>query len=188
VDTYDKVHLVPFGEYLPLRRVFDSLGLRQFVHVPGGFEPGALRQALRAPGFPLAAPLICYEAIFPGAVTPPAPSERPAVLLNVTNDGWFGDTPGPRQHFAQARLRAIEEGLPLVRAANTGVSAVVDAYGRVLELLPVGVEGVIDAPLPLPAEPTVFSRHPFLAPFALWALTLGLALWIRRPGPRRRHG
>jgi apolipoprotein N-acyltransferase len=106
----------------------------------------------------------------------------------VTNDGWFGDTPGPRQHFAQARLRAIEEGLPLVRAANTGVSAVVDAYGRVLELLPVGVEGVIDAPLPLPAEPTVFSRHPFLAPFALWALTLGLALWIRRPGPRRRHG
>ena len=101
---------------------------------------------------------------------------RPSVLLNVTNDGWFGDTPGPRQHFAQARLRAIEEGLPLVRAANTGISAVVDAYGRVLESLPVGVEGVVDTSLPLPAPATIFSRHPVLAPSILWVITLGLAL------------
>ncbi len=156
VDTYDKAHLVPFGEYLPLRRVFDALGLRQFVHVPGGFEPGTSRGFLRAPGFPPAAPLICYEAIFPGEVIPQGASARPSVLLNVTNDGWFGDTPGPRQHFAQARLRAIEEGLPLVRAANTGISAVVDAYGRVLGSLPVGVEGVVDASLPLPAPSDYF--------------------------------
>lgn len=181
VDTYDKAHLVPFGEYLPFRRAFDALGLRQFVHVPGGFEHGGAGRLLRAPGFPPAAALICYEVIFPGAVIPAgAGSERPSVLLNVTNDGWFGDTPGPRQHFAQARLRAIEEGLPLVRAANTGISAVVDPYGRILESLPVGVEGVLDASLPRPAPATVFSRYRVLAPLSLWVVTLALTLWFGR--------
>lgn len=173
VDSYDKTHLVPFGEYLPFRRVFDALGLRQFVHIPGGFEAGASRAVLRAPGFPPSVPLICYEAIFPGAATSAmARSLGAAVLLNVTNDGWFGNTPGPSQHFAQARLRAIEEGLPLVRSANTGISAIVDPYGRILGSLPLGVEGVLDGSLPRPADATVFSAHPFLAPFLFWMVVL----------------
>ncbi|MGH6869548.1 MAG: apolipoprotein N-acyltransferase, partial [Methylocella sp.] len=116
LDSYDKVHLVPFGEYLPFEAVFDRLGMRQFVHVPGGFEAGSKSRLLVVPGLPAVAPLICYEAIFPGEVVP-AGASRPGLLLNVTNDGWFGMTPGPYQHFAQARLRAIEEGLPLIRAA-----------------------------------------------------------------------
>lgn len=176
VDSYDKTHLVPFGEYLPLRRFFDALGLRQFVHVPGGFEAGAARKLIRPPGFPPAAPLICYEAIFPGAVVPDnGRSLGASVLLNVTNDGWFGNTTGPHQHFAQARLRAIEEGLPLVRAANTGISAIVDPYGRVLESLPLGVAGVVDGRLPVPAPATVFSSHPFTPPALIW---LGMLLFV----------
>ena len=169
VDSYDKTHLVPFGEYFPFRRIFDALGLRQFVHVPGGFEPGAARKLLRAPGLPPAAPLICYEAIFSGAVAPDGSrSAGASVLLNVTNDGWFGNTHGPYQHFAQARLRAIEEGLPLIRAANTGISAIIDPYGRVLESLPLGVAGVLDGRLPNVAPATIFSRSPILPPLMIW--------------------
>ena len=107
---------------------------------------------LAVPGLPPVAATICYEAIFPGEILPDGP--RPDLILNVTNDAWFGQTPGPYQHFAQARLRAVEEGLPLVRAANTGISAVVDPYGRIVEHLPLGVEGVLDSTLPV-AE----SRH-----------------------------
>jgi apolipoprotein N-acyltransferase len=147
---YDKLHLVPFGEYLPgpVDSLLRALGLKQFVAVPGGFTAGEAheRPPLAVPGLPPVAPSICYEAIFPGAVA--SHRERPGLLLNVTNDGWFGDTPGPRQHFAQARLRAVEEGIPLVRAANTGISAVVDPYGRVTGMLSVGTEGVLDRNLP----------------------------------------
>lgn len=158
LESYDKVHLVPFGEYLPgvFARALEAVGLAPFVNVPGGFAPGAATQSLSVPGLPRVAASVCYEAIFPGAVTPG--TERPGVLLNVTNDGWFGDTPGPRQHLAQARLRAVEEGLPLVRAANTGVSAVIDPYGRFVAVLPVGVAGVIDAGLPQALEPTFYAR------------------------------
>jgi apolipoprotein N-acyltransferase len=170
LDSSDKVHLVPFGEYLPFAHVLQALGLRQFVHVPGGFEAGTRRKALRAPGLPPAAPLVCYEAIFPGDVMPPG--ERPGLMLNVTNDAWFGDTPGPWQHFAQARLRAVEEGLPLVRAANSGVSAVVDPYGRVIASLPLNVDGVIDSALPTSIEPPVFAR------FGAWPATLLLAFML----------
>ncbi|MEX0591040.1 MAG: apolipoprotein N-acyltransferase, partial [Xanthobacteraceae bacterium] len=124
LSTYDKVHLVPFGEFLPFQRFLEGLGFQQLTRVRGGFTPGAARRTLSIPRLPPASPLICYEAIFPGQVLPEG--MRPAWLLNVTNDAWFGNTPGPHQHFAQARLRAIEEGLPLVRAANNGISAVVD--------------------------------------------------------------
>jgi len=173
VDGYDKTYLVPFGEYLPFRRAFDALGLRQFVQIPGGFEAGPTKNLIRAPGLPPAAALICYEAIFSGSVLPSgARALGVAVLVNVTNDGWFGDTPGPRQHFAQARLRAIEEGLPLIRAANTGISAIVDPYGRVLQSLPVGIEGVVDGQLPRPAPATLFSRFPTSLPLTLWFLVL----------------
>jgi apolipoprotein N-acyltransferase len=177
-DTYDKTHLVPFGEYLPFGRVIERLGIRQFVHIPGGFEPGRRRALLQAPNLPRIGPLICYEAIFPGAVAPPVGSgERPGLLLNVTNDAWFGVTPGPHQHFAQARLRAIEEGLPLVRAANSGVSAIIDPYGRILGSLPLGQEDVLDGPLPSPIAPTIYARWPTAAPMALWALALLMALY-----------
>jgi apolipoprotein N-acyltransferase len=101
-------------------------------------------------------PLICYEAIFPGAAVPRG--ERPGWLVNVTNDGWFGISSGPYQHFQQARVLAIAEGLPLVRAANTGVSAVIDPFGRVIKSLPLGVEGVLDAPLPRSISPTLYVR------------------------------
>ena len=182
LESADKVHLVPFGEYLPFRKWFDQIGLRQFVHIPGGFDAGQRRKALRAPGLPDIAPLVCYEAIFPGEVTPEGSAARPGLLLNVTNDGWFGRTPGPYQHLAQARLRAIEEGLPLVRAANTGVSAVIDPYGRILAQLPLGVDAVLDAPLPQRIEPTVFARWPWISPLVLCgaALMLGFLLTRRR--------
>jgi apolipoprotein N-acyltransferase len=159
IGTYDKTHLVPFGEYFPhfLDAGLRSLGLRQFVHVPGGFAPGARRAGLLVPGLPVAAPTICYEAIFPAAVVPPG--ARPGFILNVTNDAWFGNTPGPHQHFAQARVRTVEEGLPLVRAANNGISAVVDAYGRVPASLALGVEGVLDATLPRAIAPPLFARY-----------------------------
>jgi apolipoprotein N-acyltransferase len=156
LSTYDKVHLVPFGEFLPLQHFLESLGLQQLTRVRGGFTPGAARQTLSIPRLPPAAPLICYEVIFPGQVR--SEGTRPAWLLNVTNDAWFGRTPGPHQHFAQSRLRTIEEGLPLVRVANNGISAVVDPLGRIVRSLPLGAEGVIDSGLPRAIEPTIYAR------------------------------
>lgn len=155
-SVYDKVVLVPFGEYLPLEGVLERLGLSQLAHTPGGFSAGTLRQPLAIPGAPAAAPLICYEAIFPDAAVPPG--ERPAWIVNVTNDAWFGLTPGPYQHFHEARLRAVEQGLPLVRAANTGISAVVDGYGRVRSELGLGLQGVLRAGLPAALHATPFAR------------------------------
>ncbi|WP_373320001.1 MULTISPECIES: apolipoprotein N-acyltransferase [Methylobacterium] len=189
-DTYDKVHLVPFGEYLPgpLDAALRALGLRQFIAVPGGFTAGSAagQRILDIPGLPPAAATICYEAIFPGAIVPRAQDgaapREPGLILNVTNDAWFGDTPGPRQHLAQAALRAVEEGLPLVRDANTGISAVVDPYGRVTARLPLNTEDVLDADLPaaIPGR-TLYARLGD-APFAgLLAATFLLAALTRRP-------
>ncbi|SEE08891.1 Apolipoprotein N-acyltransferase [Rhizobiales bacterium GAS191] len=153
----DKVHLVPFGEYLPLQDWLDRLGLRQFVRVPGGFSPGLEHKTLAVPGLPNAAPLICYEAIFPGEVVPKG-GQPVGLLINVTNDAWFGLTSGPYQHLAQARLRSIEQGLPLVRAANTGISAVIDPFGRVVASLPLGIEAVLDSDLPRAISPPLYAR------------------------------
>lgn len=182
LESADKVHLVPFGEYLPFGKWLDRIGLRQFVHIPGGFDAASRRKALRVPGLPMAAPLVCYEAIFPGEVTPDAPGERPGLMLNVTNDGWFGQTSGPYQHLAQARLRSIEEGLTLVRAANTGVSAVIDPYGRFVAKLPLGVDAVLDSPLPQKISPTLFSQWPWAGAvfFGIAMLFSGLILGRRR--------
>lgn len=182
-DFYDKVHLVPFGEYLPFQSWFASLGIHQFVHIPGGFAPGTERRLLSVPGLPVAAPLVCYEAIFPGKVVPPGIAERPGLLLNVTNDGWFGTTAGPHQHFAQARLRTIEEGLPLVRGAGTGISAIVDPYGRIRGELPLGVTGTLDGALPGRIEPPLFARAPAAVTFCAFASVLGVAIV-----GRARHG
>ena len=156
LGIYDKVHLVPFGEYLPFQKFLESLGLRQLTKVQGGFLAGDRRRALTVPRAPAAVPLICYEIIFPGEVV--TRGERPGWLLNVTNDGWFGNSTGPYQHFQQARVRAIEEGLPLVRAANTGISAVVDPLGRIVKVLPLGAEGTLDTPLPQRLASTWFTR------------------------------
>ena len=154
--TYDKMHLVPFGEYLPFEHVLTRIGLTQLTGVPGGFLPGQERRRIAIAGGPDMLPLVCYEAVFPGAAVPDG--ERPGWLLNLTNDAWFGITAGPYQHFQQARVRAIEEGLPLIRAANSGISAVIDPVGRVVASLPLGHEGLLDSALPKPARITIYAR------------------------------
>jgi apolipoprotein N-acyltransferase len=156
VGTYDKVHLVPFGEFLPWQSLLERLGFRQLTQLIGGFTAGTGPKTLLLPGGLKIAPMICYEAIFPGAAVVEA--DRPDAIVNVTNDDWFGDTPGPRQHFAQARVRAVEEGLPLVRSANNGISAVVDPYGRIARFLRLDDAGVVDSALPPPLPPTVFAQ------------------------------
>jgi apolipoprotein N-acyltransferase len=156
-SIYDKVHLVPFGEYLPFQKLLEYIGLQQLTKVAGGFLSGERRRAIDIPGAPKVLPLICYEAIFPGAAVPRG--ERPGWIVNVTNDGWFGISSGPYQHFQQARMLAVAEGLPLVRAANTGISAVIDPLGRIVKSLPLGAEGVLDAQLPQALEPTVYAQY-----------------------------
>jgi apolipoprotein N-acyltransferase len=168
LDAYDKVHLVPFGEFLPFQSALEALGLRQLTEIPGGFSAGPHRRTMTLADAPPFAPLICYEIIFPGEATDP--NNRPGWLLNVTNDAWFGNTPGPRQHFLEARLRAVEEGLPLVRAANSGISAIVDANGRAVASLGVDRIGVVDGALPVSLPPTVYSRY------GDWLLVGGLAV------------
>ncbi|MBQ0823635.1 apolipoprotein N-acyltransferase [Microvirga sp. HBU67558] len=181
LGTYDKVHLVPFGEYVPkiLEALIRAAGLRQFVHIPGGFEPSGTRTTLSIPGLPPVAATICYEAIFPGEILAAGP--RPDLIVNVTNDAWFGQTPGPYQHFAQARLRAVEEGLPLVRAANTGISAVVDSFGRVTADLQLGIEGILDADLPVAGPPTLYRK------WGMFSLTATLSICLIILIARRRH-
>ncbi len=156
LGVYDKLHLVPFGEYLPFQGFMESLGLRQLTKQRGGYIPGAVRPILELPHAPRVLPLICYEAIFPGEIVPR--DDRPGWIVNLTNDGWFGISTGPHQHLQQARLRAIEEGLPIVRAANTGISAVIDPLGRIHAQLGLGVEGVMDSGLPSPIPPTLYAR------------------------------
>lgn len=176
--TYDKVHLVPFGEYLPFQNFLESIGLEQLTRIRGGFSAGLRLRALSIPGLPPAAPLVCYEAIFPGDVIPEGP--RPAWMLNVSNDAWFGLTPGPHQHFLQARLRTIEEGLPLVRATNNGISAVVDPLGRIVAMLPLGQDGALDARLPLPIAPTFYARYRDTGAFAIAAFFAAITMLARR--------
>lgn len=172
-QTYDKVHLVPFGEYLPFGAFFDRIGIRQFVHIPGGFSAGKTQKQMMLPKIGNVIPLICYEAIFPESITAGRGQVASgSLMVNLTNDGWFGPTSGPYQHLAQARLRTIEQGIPMVRVANTGVSAVIDPAGRILQSLRLGVEGVIDTGLPRRREPTLFSRYGWL----LSALIAGLCL------------
>jgi apolipoprotein N-acyltransferase len=173
---YDKVHLVPFGEYLPFERLLEKLGLQELTEQRGGFLAGDRHRLIAVPGAPLALPLICYEIVFPGEITPSG--KRPGWIVNVTNDGWFGISPGPYQHFQQARLTAIEEGLPLARAANTGISAVVDPVGRIINSLPLGSEGVLDAPLPQPISAPLYARFGDM-PAAIM-VTIALIVVVRR--------
>lgn len=174
---YDKIRLVPFGEYVPLESALSHIGIEKLTHGRGAFAVGpSPRPLMTIPGLPPALGLVCYEALFSGDIV--QGDARPGVLLNVTNDGWFGQSTGPYQHFHQARIRAVEEGVPLIRAANNGISAVVDPYGRALQTLGLDVRGVIDSRLPQALLPTVYARAGdwmlllVLAVFAALAVTL----------------
>jgi len=147
---------VPFGEYLPFQNLMEKAGFQQLTKVHGGFIPGTRRKSLDIPGAPRVLPLICYEAVFPGDIV--TRDDRPGWIVNLTNDGWFGISTGPYQHLQQSRVRAIEEGLPLVRAANTGISVVVDPVGRIIARLDLGIEGVLDSGLPAAIPPTIYSK------------------------------
>src|SRR6185312_17343445 len=171
VTLYDKIKLVPFGEYLPLEHILSALGIQKLTHGRGSFAAGpSPRKLMAIPGLPPVLGLVCYEALFPGRIV--QGEARPGVLINVTNDGWFGNTTGPYQHFLQSRVRAVEEGVPLIRAANNGISAVVDSYGRLLQTLGLDVRGVMDSPLPVALLPTVYSRA------GDWMLALVLAVFL----------
>ena len=153
--TYAKAHLVPYGEYVPLKGLLEPLGLARFV--PGDIEfwPGPGRRTLDLGRWGRGGMLLCYEVIFSGQVT--QPGQRPDFLFNPSNDGWYGAW-GPPQHLAQARLRAIEEGLPVLRATTTGISAVIDAEGTVLQSVPFGQAGRLDGMMPVPKPATLFAR------------------------------
>jgi apolipoprotein N-acyltransferase len=181
LSIYDKLHLVPFGEYLPFQDLMEKWGFVQLTKVQGGFIPGLRRRPMELPNAPRVLPLICYEAIFPGDVA--SRDDRPGWIVNLTNDGWFGISTGPYQHLQQARLRAIEQGLPLVRAANTGISAVIDPVGRIVARLGLGLEGVLDSSLPLAIPPTIYARAgDFPAAFIVVA---GFIFVIRRRVAKR---
>lgn len=178
VAMYDKSHLVPFGEYVPFR---DILNIDKFTPGTVDFSAGPGLALIDLPGLPPVTPLICYEVIFPGRVTPTG--ARPDWLLNLTNDGWYGISAGPYQHLGAARLRAVEEGLPLVRIANTGISAIIDPHGRLVASLGLMEEGVVDGPLPTAlSRPTPYARFGNLIVLGLVALSLGFGWHVgRRP-------
>jgi len=175
VGTYDKSHLVPFGEYMPFRGI---LGLEKLTAGSTDFTPGPGRQTLRLPGLPAVSPLICYEVIFPGNVV--NATDRPQWILNVTNDAWYGISTGPYQHFDAARFRALEEGLPLVRVANTGISGVIDGYGRIVSRLDLGNKGTLDSNLPKALPATLYSRYGNAAALVLIFIVGGLGLVLGR--------
>ena len=170
--AYDKFHLVPFGEYLPFERTLNSWGITQIGGGVSGFSEGPGPQTFGVPGAPLVGPLICYEVIFSGAVTS---DTRPGWLVNITDDSWFGPNAGPSQHLLMARVRAIEEGLPIARAANAGISVIADGYGRVRSRLELGARGVLDGPLPVALPATPFSRFGETIFFTLILLCLSAA-------------
>jgi apolipoprotein N-acyltransferase len=177
LSVYDKLHLVPFGEYLPFQSTLEKLGFQQITKVQGGFIPGARRRVMSIPGAPHVLPLICYEVAFSGHIVPAG--ERPGWIVNLTNDGWFGNSTGPYQHLQMARLRAIEEGLPIVRSANTGISAVIDPVGREVGHLALGQEAVLDSALPAALPPTVFARWRHI-PLAVLVVLATLVVLVRR--------
>ncbi len=168
VAAYDKWKLVPFGEYMPrwipVKIIPDILG--------GGFTPGAGPKTLHIPGLPPLAPEICYEDVFSGQIVDER--DRPAWMLNITDDAWFGDSAGPRQHFANARLRAVEEGMPLARDANSGISAMIDAFGHVTASLPLNAQGVLVTSLPGSLPETIYARLGLVFP-AILAMVVILA-------------
>jgi apolipoprotein N-acyltransferase len=185
LGVYDKYRLVPFGEYMPASKLMSAIGFKKLVHMgEEGFSAGPRPQPMDIPGFGAVQPLICYESLFPGLVREGAhrAGAAPEWIVNVSDDAWFGHTSGPWQHLNLASYRAIEEGVPIVRATPTGVSAVIDAEGRPLQTLALGKQGVIDAPLPAyRSEPTPFSGS---GENAFWIM-IGLSVVALIPAVRR---
>lgn len=167
LSHYDKSHLVPGGEFLPWAWALEPFGFRRLVDFPEGFRAGVGAESLRVPGAGLVGAQICYEAIFPAEAV--APGNRPDWLVNVTNDGWFGNSTGPYQHLAQFRLRAIEQGLAAVRSANTGISAVFDPFGRTIVQSEMDIGGAYDSPLPRSAAKGLYAS---IGDYALLAMIL----------------
>ena len=177
IGRYDKAHLVPYGEYLPARPILSAIGLSRLVPGDLDFWSGPGPRSYILPGFGTVGVQICYEIIFSGQVVDAA--HRPDFLFNPSNDAWFGAW-GPPQHLAQARLRAIEEGMPIVRATPTGISAVIDPYGRLLRTLPRLRAGLIDATLPAVLPPPPFARFGTILSFIIAALLAIAAIAVRR--------
>lgn len=171
-SIYDKIHLVPFGEYLPAQPILSALGLENLTRTNGGLAIGsAPRELMRIGGLPPVAMLICYEASFPGAVV--QTSERPGVLINLTNDAWFGATAGPHQHFHQTRLRAVEQGVPMLRSANNGISAIIDPVGRVVGRLALNQVAILDGGLPRAIATPLYARFGLIIECAIFFLLSG---------------
>jgi apolipoprotein N-acyltransferase len=178
VGVYDKFHLVPFGEYVPFAGLLNHIAVTKLTRGEAGFSAGDGPKTFAVPGAPPAGPLICYEILFPGAVVG---AQRPGWLINVTDDSWFGPSTGPYQHLLTARVRAIEEGIPVARAANTGISAVIDPLGRTKATLPLNEMGALDAPLPAAIAPTPYARF---GDAGFWLLLA--ALGLTGVAPRRK--
>ncbi|WP_129794255.1 apolipoprotein N-acyltransferase [Sphingosinicella sp. CPCC 101087] len=174
---YDKAHLVPYGEYLPMRPILSAIGLSRLAPGDLDFQPGPGPRTLDVAGIGRVGFQLCYEIIFSGQVVDP--ERRPAFIFNPSNDAWFGAW-GPPQHLAQARLRALEEGIPIVRATPTGISAIIDAQGDLIHSIPLGIAGTIDADLPLPAPPTLFARYGNALPFAFAFLLAAAGVFALR--------
>ena len=179
IAHYDKARLVPGGEFLPLAWLLEPLGFRQVVSLPESFKAGKGPESLRIPGAGLVGAQICYEATFPQEAVDP--HNRPDWLVNVTNDGWFGQSTGPWQHLAQFRLRLIEQGLAGVRSANTGISAILDPFGRYIVKSPLDVEAVYDGQLPLSLTPGLYARFGDFALLAVLLCGFFLAFAARKP-------
>ncbi len=183
VSASDKKHLVPFGEYLPFGSFLRSIGLSEVVNTPGGFTPGGSRRNIRLPGGVSLNPLICYEVIFPDEIA--TEGGRADAMVNVTNDAWYGNTPGPWQHLRFAQIRAVEQGLPLLRAANNGMSVTIDSYGQIAEGLNLNEIATIDTYLPGKLQPVPFVLYGRLGfSLILFALAAIAGLTILRTRSR----
>jgi apolipoprotein N-acyltransferase len=174
LGVYDKAHLVPFGEYLPFEKTLGRLGLNKLTGIEGSFGSGSGPRSFAVPGAPAVGPLICYEILFPGEVVG---AERPGWFVNVTDDSWFGPWAGPAQHLLVAQMRAIEEGLPVARAANTGISAIIDPLGRITAYLGLNKAGFLDGGLPSPIAETPYSRLR-IAWFWLLIVMISMLAWL----------
>ncbi|ATP11857.1 apolipoprotein N-acyltransferase [Bartonella henselae] len=170
LTTSDKLHLVPFGEYLPYQNLLKKIGLHALADTIGGYSTASVRKTVMMPNGFSYLPLICYEAIFPNEMV--FKGSPPQAIINVTNDAWFGVTPGPYQHLQQVQLRAVELGIPLIRAANNGISAVIDSYGRIVVALQQNAVGIVDSPIPSPITPIGNNEYRIFSTFILFILML----------------
>ncbi|EJF83166.1 apolipoprotein N-acyltransferase [Candidatus Bartonella washoeensis] len=170
LNTSDKLHLVPFGEYLPYQNLLKKIGLHILADNIGGYSAASVRKTVMMPNGFSYLPLICYEVIFPNEMTFKGAS--PQAIINVTNDAWFGITPGPYQHLQQSQLRAVELGIPLIRAANNGISSVIDSYGRIIVALQQDAVGIIDSPIPSSISPIGSNEYRIFSTFILFILML----------------